>query len=387
MKVLAISHSCVTDVNQQLYVALSRRPNVQVSLVVPANWKSEYSRKTLTPGRLSGVKFPIHALPVAAAGHNSLHFYSPQLDAVVREYAPDVVFLDEEPWSLAAGQVAGLCRRLRVPLVCYTKQNINKRYPALFRGIEQNTYRCSSAIAALSEEVQRVLRQKGFAGCSPLLAHGCDLELFYEGDSQSLRETLGLRGLVVGTMGRFVPEKGLDTLLAALPILAQENPAVKMTALLVGSGPEEVALRQAAAHAHIPVVFAGAVPHRNAGEYLRCMDILVVPSRTVPAWKEQFGRVIVEALACGIPVVGSSSGQIPLLIEEAGGGLAFQENSAEDLARQLSFLVHDPATRMRLGRTGQASVCRNFTYEAVAAQLQDILSRAMNSQAETARLI
>ena len=379
MKVLAVSHSCVTDVNQQLYVALSRLPNVKICLVVPAKWKSEYSQDYLVPGRLDGVDFPIHAVPAAVPGHNSLHFYSPRLFAVVGEYAPDVVFLDEEPWSLAAGQVAGICRWLRVPLVCYTKQNLWKRYPAPFRWIEQNTYRHSSAIAALSEEVRQVLRQKGFPGCSPLLPHGCDLELFFESRSCERRETLGLHGVVIGAMGRFVPEKGLDTLLAALAILAQENPVPKTAALLVGSGPEEAALRQAAAsfRAQVPVVFAGVVPHREAGEYLRCMDVLVVPSRTAPAWKEQFGRVIVEALACGIPVVGSSSGQIPVLIEETGGGLVFRENDPADLARQLSLLLRAPAKRGLLGKTGQAAVRRSFTYEAVAAQLHGILSCAV----------
>lgn len=376
MKILAVSHSCVTDVNQALYVALNQISGVQVELVVPANWKSEYTGQSMTPQFLPGVTFPIHALPAAVPGHNSLHFYRSGLARVVQNAKADVVFIDEEPWSLAALQAGVICRRFKTPFVCYTKQNILKKYPLPFSWIEQTTYQTAAAIVALSEEVASVLGSKGFGGECPLLAHACDLSLFHAGRSEALRTKLGLDGFVIGFMGRFVPEKGGDTLMAALSRLAQARPQANMSALLVGSGAQEEALKQASLPAGMKVVFSGSVPHTEAAGYLRCMDVLVVPSKTTPSWKEQFGRVIIEAMACEIPVVGSDSGYIPQLIQNTGGGFVFAEGDEEDLAAKLLLLVDDPQTAARLGRAGADCVREQYTYPSIAHQLHQILRKA-----------
>ena len=376
MKILAISHSCVTDVNQELYIALNRLPGSMVELVVPANWKSEYTGQPMTAHFLPEITFPVHSLPTAVPGHNSLHFYKYGLSRVIRDSKADFIFIDEEPWSLAALQTSVICRRLKKPFACYTKQNILKRYPPPFKWIEQKVYHSAAAIIALSEEVRSVLRQKGFTGPCSLLDHACNLDLFYQGDAKELREKLGIYGLVVGFMGRFVPEKGLTTLIEALSLIAKKGLDTRVTALFVGSGPEESALKQMIndSDGNVHAVFAGSVPHLEAGNYIRCMDIFVIPSRTTPSWKEQFGRVIIEAMACSIPVVGSDSGQIPVLIKSTGGGLVFEEGSAEDLAQKLLCLLNDPAKRALLGETGQAAVRNSYTYEAVAKQLHDVLA-------------
>jgi hypothetical protein len=200
MRVLAVSHSCVTDVNQQLYVSLRRLPGVHVELVVPEVWKSDYSGALQRPSLLPELGIPVHHLPVSVPGHVSLHFYRRGLAKAILAAAPDIVFADEEPWSLPLAQLAPICARLGVPLVCYTKQNIWKRYPAPFSWIEQRTYRRAAAIIALSEEVQAVLRAKGFRGPCPILAHGCDLALFHPQPSEAGRAALGLHGTVIGYM-------------------------------------------------------------------------------------------------------------------------------------------------------------------------------------------
>jgi glycosyltransferase involved in cell wall biosynthesis len=378
MKVLAISHSCAADVNQQLYVSLRRLPRMEVELVVPAHWRDGYSRRAQPPRLLPGVDFPVHALPVTAPGQTSLHFYRSGLAQTIRAAQADIVFADEEPWSLALAQVSHVCRRLQIPFVCYTKQNIYKRLPLPFGWIEQRTYANAAAIIALSEEVRSVLRRKRFHGQCPLLAHGCDLSLFYERDSKDLRRSLGLRGTVIGYMGRLVPCKGLDTLIQAIAQLLQEGPNLDVQVVLVGSGPQESDLRRAISAARLEsrFVFTGAVPHIRAGEYMSCMDIFVLPSRTDSSWKEQFGRVLIEALACGVPVVGSTCGQIPYLIRDTGGGSVFREGDAADLARKLLPLIRDTGSRRDLGRLGREKVRSLYTYEAIASQLHAILKAA-----------
>jgi glycosyltransferase involved in cell wall biosynthesis len=103
------------------------------------------------------------------------------------------------------------------------------------------------------------------------------------------------------------------------------------------------------------------------------MDVLVLPSRTTPTWAEQFGRVLVEALWCGVPVIGSDSGEIPWVIKSTGGGMVFPEGNVEALSERIADLRADRALRDDLARTGRASVERLFGVEAVGQLLADLL--------------
>jgi glycosyltransferase involved in cell wall biosynthesis len=112
-----------------------------------------------------------------------------------------------------------------------------------------------------------------------------------------------------------------------------------------------------------------AVRHEEFGGALAAMDLLVVPSRTTPRWKEQFGRVITEAMACEVAVVGSDSGEIPHLIRRSGGGLVFREGDADDLYEQVRSFVVDPGRAREFGRTGARHVAANYTNDVVARRL------------------
>jgi glycosyltransferase involved in cell wall biosynthesis len=376
MKVLVISHSCVTDVNQQQFAALNAIPDTEVALIIPSVWRSEYTGKRHKPGLLPSITFPIYQAPIAIPGHISLHFYTSLPLKELRRFGPDVLLSTQEPWSFSGLQAVWLARELRCPLVFQTNQNLLKKYPPPFSWIEQISYRTAKVALSYSEEARQVLLRKGCQLPSQVVSYGTDLSLFHPHGSESKRCELNLCGkIVVGYLGRFVPEKGLDTLVEAAKILQTQCPSLPFSVLLVGSGPEETTLKQKIRQVGLEkhFVFAGAVPHREAGAYLNCMDIFALPSRTTATWKEQFGRVILEALACGIPVVGSDSGQIPHLLQETGGGLVFEEGNACALATQLGRLIHQPRTRACLGHIGREAVHASFTFEAVAAQLHGIL--------------
>jgi L-malate glycosyltransferase len=110
------------------------------------------------------------------------------------------------------------------------------------------------------------------------------------------------------------------------------------------------------------------------------LDVLVLPSRTTPTWKEQFGRVIVEALWCNVPVVGSDSGEIPHVIELTGGGLIFREGDPEMLAERLRTLRAAPVLRRELAATGRQAVERLFAVPAATDPLEHLLVGAMNGR-------
>jgi glycosyltransferase involved in cell wall biosynthesis len=104
--------------------------------------------------------------------------------------------------------------------------------------------------------------------------------------------------------------KGLATLLKAFSLLIQ-NPACHL--LIVGSGDYREEMLSLASQLGIRerMILVDAVPAEDVPRYINCMDVLVLPSITTPGWVEFFGRVLVEAMVCQVPVIGSSSGEIP----------------------------------------------------------------------------
>ncbi len=123
-------------------------------------------------------------------------------------------------------------------------------------------------------------------------------------------------------------------------------------------------------------VLTGVAHEQMAGAYA-LMDVLVLPSHTTPTWKEQFGRVIVEALSCGVPVVGSDSGEIPWLIELTGGGLVFAEGDAGALAARLTRLREQPALRAELAERGRRACEEHFSLRASTDVLEGLLRGAV----------
>jgi glycosyltransferase involved in cell wall biosynthesis len=177
----------------------------------------------------------------------------------------------------------------------------------------------------------------------------------------------------IGYAGRLVAAKGLDVLVAAAAGL--DGVALRF----VGNGPLRGELEARAAARGVPLEIETTVAHAEMPAAYASFDVLALPSRTTPAWSEQFGRVLVEALSCGVPVVGSDSGEIPWVIESTGGGLVVPEGDARALRDALRRLRDDPALRRDLARRGSERVRARFSVEAVARRLDAALRTAMTA--------
>jgi glycosyltransferase involved in cell wall biosynthesis len=176
-----------------------------------------------------------------------------------------------------------------------------------------------------------------------------------------------------------VRSKGLLDLLAAVRELAA--PA---ELLLIGDGELRAQLEgQPIPGSRVRVL--SELRHDQMASGYAQLDVLVLPSLTTPTWKEQFGRVVIEALWCGVPVVGSDSGEIPWLIELTGGGLVFREGDRDMLAEQLTKLRDRPALRRELAATGRAAVERLFTVPAATDQLERLLVSAARAPRSSRR--
>jgi glycosyltransferase involved in cell wall biosynthesis len=196
---------------------------------------------------------------------------------------------------------------------------------------------------------------------------------FRRDDVQSIRAEFGVREdeVLLGYLGRIVREKGLETLLRGLTKIRD----LKWRLAVIGSGAFEPDFLRLVAESNLSdrVICKGYIPHPVAPKYFSAFDVTLLPSETQTNWKEQFGRVILESLACGTAVIGSSSGEIGTLINELGGGLVFAERDADALAAAIATLIAYPATRKEMAERGRERILGSYTTKILAARFAETI--------------
>ncbi|MGD0196607.1 MAG: glycosyltransferase [Solirubrobacteraceae bacterium] len=171
--------------------------------------------------------------------------------------------------------------------------------------------------------------------------------------------------------GRLIREKGVLDLLRALA-------SVPQTALIiVGQGPERARLELAASACGLAdrVRFIGSAAYGELPRFYASVDAFCLPSVPTPYWQEQFGMVLVEAMACGRPVVTTASGSIPEVVGEAA--VVVPPYSPDALAAALSDLLADRGRQAALAASGLARVAERYDATRVSAALGDIYARLL----------
>jgi glycosyltransferase involved in cell wall biosynthesis len=167
----------------------------------------------------------------------------------------------------------------------------------------------------------------------------------------------------MGYAGRLVHEKGVHILLRAF---ARLNDHSKLK--ILGSGPQRDSLEQLARDLNVRdrVEFLSWIPSTKTPDFARSLDVFVLPSLTQSNWKEQFGRALIENMACGVPVIGSTCGEIPNVIGDAG--LIVKEGDDAELATALIRLRDDINLRNDLAKRGRERVLEKFTQKRIAEE-------------------
>jgi glycosyltransferase involved in cell wall biosynthesis len=355
MRVLMVSKALVTGVYQKKLEELAALPDIELLAVVPPFW-SENRVGTIPLKRLFTNGYELAVEEMRLNGRHHVHYY-PGLGKQIRRFKPDLVHIDEEPYNLVSGQSTALARRAKARTIFFTWQNLDRRYPPPFSLFERYCYSRASAALAGNEDAKSVLRRKGFTKQIEVIPQfGVDPDIF------SPRPRPCNRGaFTVGYYGRLVPEKGINTLIEAVAQL----PSVR--AIIVGSGESLTALQAQAQRLSVAdrIEFRGPVPTESIPNLLAELDVVAVPSRTRPNWKEQFGRVIIEAMACEVPVIGSDSGEIQHVI--GNPDLVFPEGDSRALAARIQSLIDDPERTRQLGVAGRQRVIDHYTQAQVAA--------------------
>jgi glycosyltransferase involved in cell wall biosynthesis len=380
MKLVVINHSFATPINQQLYVEVERQSGWELTLIHPSNWIDEYGRKKEI-GRWPDLNARIVALPAVLPGSIILHAYRSLLINLFRTIRPDLIYIHHEAYALATAQVyLANALSVRRPIGFCSFQNLRKKYPLPFRVAEQWIYRTSDFAFAGTREIEQVLRAKGYNGPLDLLPLGFDPHTYFPNHPLSAAARRELVGdlpadtVVLGYVGRIVPEKGVFTLLKA----CQKIEKLPWHLVVIGDGPAARQFDDDARSLGISnrITRRGFIPHEKVAPLYGALDLLIVPSETQPGWKEQFGRVVVESLACGTAVVGSDSGEIPNLLRATHGGFIFAERDVESLAEQLTLAITDPARRHEAARAGNARAMELFSTPALASRFIETIAAA-----------
>jgi glycosyltransferase involved in cell wall biosynthesis len=354
VRVLLVSKAMLGVTAQKKADLLARQAGVDLTVASPAFWRADDGGKQM----LEDAERPGWRLEVVPIWMNgSFHTYTfPTIGRLMRELRPDVVHMDEEPYNLATYLVVRAARRVGARSLFVTWQNLDRSYPFPFSAMEQYNYRHSQFALAANADAVQVIRRKGYRGPVAVFPQfGVDVELFVP------RPRPTDRRVRIGYVGRLVEQKNVDALVRAFAPLAGQAELI-----ITGRGPCEESLRALAAELGIGerTQFVGSLESAAVAPAMADLDVLVLPSRTTPNWVEQFGRVLVEAMACEVAVVGSSSGEIPHVIDEPD--LVFPEGDVAALSAILRQLVDHPDQRAGYARRGRARALALYTQQHIA---------------------
>ncbi len=381
MRVLISWHGAVEQAYRGLFHELSAY-GINVRVIIPSRW--------IEGGRLISCQsddldnYDIYVYRTFFTNHIRAFFY-PNIIRLAKEiltFKPDIIHIMEEPFSVAATQflLAKQFMKYTAKAVLYSAENIDftQRFPySIFQRFNLSR---TDALTVVPKEGMQLWEKRGFKGKIYSIPLGIDTELFQKTLPVDLPEPLSgitLKDNVfrIGYAGRIVEEKGIDLLIEAVSGLQKMKKNCEL--YIVGSGNYKDCLMQLIKRWGLKtrIKFISALTQEDLPAFYSLMDVLVLPSLTTSGWKEQFGRVIVEAMACETPVIGSSSGEIPNVIGDAG--MVFPEGDAKALVDCIGRLIEDETLRKELSIEGKNRVMQFYSWKAVAKQYIDMYKEIM----------
>ncbi len=385
MKVLMISKACIVGAYQKKLEEMAAIDGVDLTVAVPPYWDAPHGFTPLEQTHTQGYRLQVTHMILN--GHYHLHFY-PKLKKIAREIHPDIIHIDEEPYNLATFHAMRVAQSVGAGTVVFSWQNLARRYPPPFSLMENYVLRHADALLVGNSEAGEVWHKKGYGGPIYLIPQfGVDPAVYYRHVRPIRKERRSVvryrrvqqpsqSALVIGYVGRLVEENGLEVLfLAASKLVGPWNSQI------VGDGPDRPRLETMVQWLGISgrVTFDQKMPSTHLPHYFSGLDVLVLPSLSRANWKEQFGRVLIEAMACDVIAVGARSGAIPEVIGDAG--LTFAEGDVDDLRIQLQNLIDNVSLRDDLRNKGRRRVVENYTQAAVAKNTVNVYREILGGTA------
>lgn len=380
MKILVASHSYIVDLNcEKLRELAQLNSNIEVTIIVPKCWKPGGVQNKIieTKFREEG-NFRVIPITNYSQNHQGLLTFGAEIISLLKEFKPDIIQVEQGIKSLAYAEFITLNNwlGLNAKNCFFTWWNIPYKMKFPYSWLEQFNLRYTDGFVAGNQDAADIIRDHGYKKPIIVLPKlGVDETLFSPSPQPELKTKLGINSddFVIGYVGRFVSEKGILTLIKAVSNLTEK----RWKLLLLGRGELQSKIIEEMTQVGLKdrLILIESVPHDQVPAYINLMDTLVLPSETTyefktmsaAGWKEQFGHVIIEAMACKVPVIGSNSGEIPNVIGETG--LIFPEQDAIALQDCLLKLIEKTDLAQDLAQKGYQRVMQKYTNKALAKEL------------------
>jgi L-malate glycosyltransferase len=382
MKILVASHTYIVDLNcEKLRTLASLESNIEVTIVVPKRWQpGGVQNKIIEPKERNEGNFCVIPISNFSENNQGLLAFGWDIITLLKQFKPDIIHVEQGVKSLGYAQLISLNRLLglKAKNTFFTWWNLPYKNKLPVDLLEKYNLKGTDGIISGNQDGADILREHGYRGAIKVLPQlGVDEILFAPNSQPELAKSVGIEAseFVIGFVGRFVPEKGILTLIDSLASLKHLN----WKLLLLGRGELQETIVDRLENFGIKArsIIIESVPHDAVPKYINLMNVLVLPSETTTkfktltsvGWKEQFGHVLIEAMACKVAVIGSDSGEIPHVIGDAG--LIFPEGNATELGKYLANLIEHPELTQQLAEKGYQRTIEKYTNKALAKEQLD----------------
>ena len=367
-KLLVVGHAYLVPLNQDKWIAFADlHPEVEIQVVFPHRWPDVLcTLEGVRSKPRSNCSFmPLKAFKVG--NEVRYGFYPIALINLLRSFTPDKIYVEQGDNAFSYFQVIALAKiwapRAKFAFFSWVnwKPIWSLKYKIMWKWLEKCNLRLSQGAVLGNHDAQQLMKEKGFKGATIVLPQlGVDLEPTLL-ESKVYKKTIYF-------VGRLADEKGIFLLHQAFINLQSKFP--DWTLHFVGKGPAEKQLKDLVVQNNA-IVLHGSVPHTEVFNALKEASIFVLPSYDTPLWREQFGHVLIEAMALSVPVIGTNGGEIANVIGDAG--LVAEQNNLESLQHCLERLMADEVLRKDFGHAGYKRVESNFTHQVIAEKTYQFL--------------
>lgn len=323
-----------------------------ISLAVPADWPQGVPR--VEWGADGGIK----VAPIQVRGGDepaTLRWRGGGLGRLLREVRPDIIQVEGEPWWPLTSKALRLAEKLKIPAVLAVSTSVRVKLGFTERLRRNRSLRSARGLIGINRlALDLMLRERPSIPSAVIPLHGVSVPV--QGRPRTPRQ-----GFDIGFIGRLVPERGVDLLIRATSRLRGD-----WSLTVVGTGPEQQELEALAEKVGIGsrVRWLGGMPRNWLDSVWPTLDCVVLPARTTARWVEPVGQALLDAMAQGLPVVGTESGVLPEIIGDAG--IVVGEDDPDVLGLALERLQKMPDEQARLGAAGRRRVMAEYVDDAIA---------------------
>ena len=358
MNLLIISSACIVDVNRKPYKILSSYENINLTLLIPFRKGEVDSHNGISDIENSDFKIILSEIDGVHPRLEKIR----NLKEIIEKAKPDAILLEFDIATMMMYETIKFSKKFNSNISFIALENFNRNFlkemllairnfklkQAAGTFITYLLYKQNKKnidiVYCVSDDGIKAMKYLGFNSSQIIkIPLGIDTDLFFpynQDKINELRKNHDLNKITIAYFGRIIPEKGLDNLIIALNNIRDLDWLLLLDNFSSYKSDYFTTLKDLIEKFQLQdrIKYFDA-NHSEMPHYINCSDIVVLPSKTTNKFKEQYGRVVAEALCCGKIVLVSNSGALPELLGDVG--FVFEKENIEDLTNKLKYLLNN----------------------------------------------